>query len=44
MGYPKGVHSIIAVDANSRLFCEERCDEEGEIYMDVNFTEIAGEA
>ena len=44
IGYPKGVHSIIAVNANMRLFCEERFDEEGELYMDVNFTEIAGEA
>ena len=29
LGLPKGVHTITAVNANKRLLCEEREDEDG---------------
>ena len=40
LGQPKGVHTIIAVNANKRLLCEEREDDQGTIFCDVDFTEI----
>ena len=40
LGFPKGVHSLIAVNANKRLLCEEREGEDGEEFMNVDFTDI----
>ena len=43
INHPKGVHSIIAVNANQRMFCEEAIDEDGQPYTDVNFTDLQTE-
>ena len=40
LGLPKGVHTITAVNANKRLLCEEREGDDGEVFMNVDFTEI----
>ena len=40
LGFPKGVHTLTAVNANKRLLCEEREGDNGETFMNVDFTEI----